>query len=140
MSSNYSYVVSIFLKFGEAIVGYFFYKSIFGFPPFCFYYLLINFFLFQSKTKNAVKDINQNFTSSKLNKKKSETNLWTFGALTDFFWNFYGKLKLLKIKNLHPEVTIFCAQFYWEAQIIFLMKPFHTSMINLAFQNKSWAS
>ena len=75
MSSNYSYVVSIFLKFGEAIAGYFFYKSVFGFPPFCFYYLLIKFFLFQSKGKNAVKDINQNFTSSKLNKKKSETNL-----------------------------------------------------------------
>ena len=39
MSCNYRCDVSIFLKYGEIIVKYFFYKKIFGFPPFCFYYL-----------------------------------------------------------------------------------------------------
>ena len=65
-------VVSIFLKFDEVIVEYFVYKRVFGFPPFCFSYFLIKLFLFQSKAKNVVKKINQNFTSNKLNEKKSE--------------------------------------------------------------------
>ena len=32
-------------------------KKLFSFPPFSFYYLLIKLYLFQSKKKNAVKDI-----------------------------------------------------------------------------------
>ena len=71
-SSNYRCVASNFFKFGEDIIEYFFYKTVFGFPPFCFYHLFMKIFLFQSKTKNAVKDISQNFTSSNLDKKKSE--------------------------------------------------------------------
>ena len=46
-----------FLKFVEFIVEYFVYKRVFCFPPFCFYYLFMKLFLFQSKTKNTVKDI-----------------------------------------------------------------------------------
>ena len=52
-----SLVASIFLIFGEVMVEYFVYKTVFGFPLFCFYYFFMKFFLFQSKTKNAVQDI-----------------------------------------------------------------------------------
>ena len=45
--------------------------------------------------------------------------LWTFDALTEFFWNFYGKLELVKVKYVHHEVTAFCGKFYQDAQIIF---------------------
>ena len=47
-------------------------KECLAFPPFCFYYLSMRIFLFQSTTKNAVKDINQNFRNNKMNEKKSE--------------------------------------------------------------------
>ena len=70
MSSNYHYG-AIFFKFGEVIVEHCVYKRVFGFPLFYFYYLFI-VFLFQSKTNNAVKNINQNFGSNKLKEKKSE--------------------------------------------------------------------
>ena len=72
MSSSYRYVVLIFFKFDEVIVEYFVYKRVFGFPLFSFYYPFMKLFLFQSKAKSEVKDINQNFTSYKLNEKKSE--------------------------------------------------------------------
>ena len=72
VNSNYRYVASVFFKFGEVIVEYFVYKRVFGFPPFCFSYLFMKLFLFQSKTKNVVKDVNQDFTSNNLNKKNSE--------------------------------------------------------------------
>ena len=72
MSSNYRYVASIFLKFDEVIIEYFVYNRMFGFPPFPFYYLFMKLFLFLSKKKSAVKDINQVFTSIKLNEKKSK--------------------------------------------------------------------
>ena len=35
---------SIFLRFGEDIVEYFVYESVFGFPPFYFYYLFYEAF------------------------------------------------------------------------------------------------
>ena len=44
----------------------------FGFPPFCFHYVFLKLFLFQSKLKNVVKDKNQNFTSNELDEKESE--------------------------------------------------------------------
>ena len=71
-SCNYRYNASIFFEFGEVIAKYFVYKRIYGFPPFCFYYLCMKLFLFQSKTKNGVKEVDQNFTSNNLNKKKFE--------------------------------------------------------------------
>ena len=95
------------MKFGEVINEYFVYKTVFGFSPFCFYYIFMKLFQYQqSKTKDAVKDINQNFTSNKLNEKKSEhpfikkADLWTF-ALTDFFWNISEKMELANVKNIH---------------------------------------
>ena len=106
-----SLVASIFLIFGEAMVEYFVYKTVFGFPLFCFYYFFMKFFLFQSKTKNAEQDIDRNFT--KLNEKKSEhpfakknADFWLFDILTGFFWRFYGELELGRVKNVHPEVYI----------------------------------
>ena len=135
MTSKYRYAVSVSLKFGDIIFEYFFYKRVFGFLPFYFYYIFEKIFLFQSKTKYLLKYVNQNFTSNKLNEKKSEpfckkANLWKFGGLTNFFWNFYGKLELVKVRNVHQEVTFFCRQNY------FSMKP-DKSMINPVFQNKS---
>ena len=115
MTSKYRYAVSVSLKFGDIIFEYFFYKRVFGFLPFYFYYIFEKIFLFQSKTKYLLKYVNQNFTSNKLNEKKSEpfckkANLWKFGGLTNFFWNFYGKLELVKVRNVHQEVTFFCRQ------------------------------
>ena len=99
-------------------------QKVFGFPPFYFCYLFMKLFLFQSKTKDTVKDINQIF-AIKLNEKKIRTsfrkkaNLWAFGTLTDFFWNFCGRLELVKVKSIQPEVPIFRGQSYEEAEIIF---------------------
>ena len=74
MRSNHHYVASIFFKFSENsfLIEYFVYKRVFGFPPSCFYYVFMRLFLFQSKTRNAVKDINQNFTSNELDEKQSK--------------------------------------------------------------------
>ena len=71
-ASTTAMLLHFFFEFGVVIVEYFVYKRVFGFPPFCLYYFFMKLFLFQSKTKNAVNDINQNFTSNNLNKKKSE--------------------------------------------------------------------
>ena len=35
----------------------------------------------------------------------------TFDALNDFFWNFNGKSELVKVKKVHPNVTVFCEVF-----------------------------
>ena len=72
MSYKYRYIASTFFKFVKGIVEYFVYKSVFGFPSFCFYYLFMKLFLFKSKTKNTVMEIYQNFANNKLNVKKSE--------------------------------------------------------------------
>ena len=42
MSTDYCYAPSLFLKLGEIIVEYIVYKSLFGFPLFCF--LLLPFY------------------------------------------------------------------------------------------------
>ena len=83
--ANYCDVASIFFKFGEVIAEYFIYEWVFGFTPFCCYYLFMELFVFQSKTKIAVKYINQNFTSNNLNKKKSEHPFIKKNASTDLF-------------------------------------------------------
>ena len=48
-----------------------------------------------------------------------KANLKKFDTLADFFSNFHGKLELVKVKNVHLEVTASGGQFYQEAQIIF---------------------
>ena len=65
--------------------------------------------------------------------------MWTFGALKDFFWNFYGKLELVKVKNGNLEIT-FLWSFLPGSTNHFLMKHSDTSMINPAFQSKSWVT
>ena len=37
-----------------------------------------------------------------------KANLLTCDALTDFFWNFYGKLEGVKVANVHLKEAIFC--------------------------------
>ena len=68
-----------------------------------------------------------------------KTNLWTFDALNDFFWNFYEKLELVKVKKCWPGSNCFLCQ---EVQIIlnFPIRLTDTSMINPASQNKSWVT
>ena len=69
---------------------------------------------------STLKDINQNFTCYRSNEKNSRTllpekaNFWTFDPFNDFF----GNLKLVKVRNAHPKVTVLCGQFYHEAHII----------------------
>ena len=69
---------------------------------------------------STLKDINQNFTGNRSNEKNSRThlpekaNFWTFDPFNDFF----GNLKLVKVRNAHPKVTVLCGQFYHEAHII----------------------
>ena len=102
------------MKFGEVINEYFVYKTVFGFSPFCFYYIFMKLFQYQqSKTKDAVKDINQNFTSNKLNEKKSEH---PFIKLNWFLLKYFWEDGARQRKKYSPEVT---EQFYQEAQIIF---------------------
>ena len=120
MNSICCYDTSIFLELGEIIVEYFVYKRIFGFPPFCFFYLFMKLFLLQSITKNPVNDIpNQNFTINKLNEKNSE----------------HSFVKKVIWEHLKPD----CAAFP-ESVNYFLMKPSNTSIVKLVFQNKSWVT
>ena len=51
--------------------------------------------------------------------KALKTFSYTLDTLTDFFWDFHGKLELAKVRIVHPEVTVFGGQFYQEAQIFF---------------------
>ena len=107
------------------------------FPPFCFYYIFMKPCLSQPKTKNAVKDIIQNFTSNKLNEETSEhpfvkkLSLWIFGTSTDFLWCFMGPWK----------VKMFILKYYllWtflsESANYVLVKPM--PVMNPVFQNKS---
>ena len=113
------YIVWIFLKFGEVIVEYFTDKSLFGFSPFCLHYLFMKLFLLHSKTKNTVKDKNQNFTSIKLNDKKSEHSLakkviCECLAPYWFLLTFNGKLDLLKVKHEFTwKQQLYQAQTFW---------------------------
>ena len=72
-----------------------------------------------------VKDVNQNFMSNNLNKEKSEhplakkANLWTIDAVTDLFWIFYGKLELVKVKNVNLEVTVLVDSFNRKHKVFF---------------------
>ena len=63
--------------------------------------------------------------------------MWKFDASTDFFWNVYGKLELVKVKNVHPQVTVFCEVFYQEAQIIFLLNFLISQWETLYFKTKA---
>ena len=59
-----------------------------------------------------VKYMNQNSASNKLNEKNNmQVNLKTFYGLIDFS-DFYGKLEVVKVINVHPEVTVFRGPFY----------------------------
>ena len=60
-------------------------------------------------------------------------NLWTFDTLIDFCWNFWGKMELMKVRNIYPEETVFCEQFYLETQIIF----WWNFLLNHVFQTKA---
>ena len=99
----------------------------------------MKFFLSQSKTKNTMKDINQNFTSNKLNEKKSEypfskkANLWIIDALTDFFGNFYGKLELFKVKKCSLVSNCFLCTVLLRSANYFLMKSCDMLLINRLF-------
>ena len=122
MSSNYHYLVSIFLKIREFIVEYFVYKRLFGFESFS-----MKVFLFQSKTKNTVKDIN--YTSNKMNKKIQKyfcinTCLIAFNTLIDFFRKFYG---VSQSKKLSPGSNCFLLTILSGSTIYVLMK--HSDMV-----------
>ena len=144
MSFNYRYVALIFWKFGEAIVKYCV-KSVFDFPPFCFYYLFMKLFLFQSKTKYAVKDKNQNFTSNKLNEKKFEhtfvkklicENLMPQLFLLKFLW----KVGALESKKCSSWSSCFLWRDLPRSANYFFCETSDTPMINPAFQKKNWVS
>ena len=40
-----------------------------------------------------------------------KTNSWIFDALMDFFWNFYGKLDIVKVSYVHQEPIVFWVKF-----------------------------
>ena len=84
----------------------------FGFSPLCLHYLFMKIFLLHSKTKNTVKDKNQNFTSIKLNDKKSEYSLAKeviCECLAPYWFplKFNGKLDLLKVKHEFTRKQMF---------------------------------
>ena len=87
------HVALIFAKFGELIVNNLIHKRVFGFPPFCYGYLFIYNYLFYlqllqspSKTKNTVKDINQNSTSNKLDENKKKNPNTFRPEVTNYFF------------------------------------------------------
>ena len=76
------------------------------------HYLFMKLFLVHSKTKNTVKDKNQNFTSIKLNDKKSEYSLAKkviCECLAPYWFplKFNGKLDLLKVKHEFTRKQMF---------------------------------
>ena len=67
-----------------------------------------------------MKDINKSFMSEKLNEKNFK-HLKHCEHSTFYLVSFEdGNLKLVKVKKLHSEVTVFFGMFYQELQIIFL--------------------
>ena len=106
----------------------------FGFSPLCLHYLFMKIFLFHSKTKNTVKDKNQNFTSIKLNDKKSEYSLAKkviCECLAPYWFplKFNGKLDLLKVKHEFTRKQMFSVNRFTRRK--FLMKTSDTLMINI---------
>ena len=113
----------------------------------CLAFLLYTFVTFLWSLENAVKDVNQIFTSNKLSEKKSEhlffkkANLWAFEALADFFWNIYGELVgVCQSKKYSPRSNCFLWTVVPGSRSYFLMKPSDTSIINPVFQNKIWVT
>ena len=103
------------------------------------FFLFIRHFLFQSKTKNAVKDINQNFTINNLNKKKSDHYTLRkryFCEQLKFLWEVGAR----QCKKCSPGINYFRWTVLQGSANYFLMQPSDTSMINPVFQNKSWVT
>ena len=121
------------------MIQYFVSKRVFDFPRSCFYYLFMKLFLFQSKTKNAVKNINKIFTSNKLNDKTSEknyfVNIWSFNW---FILKFLWEVGARQSKKCLPGSNYLLWNVLPGSTNYFLMKPSDTSIINSVFQNKSW--
>ena len=84
-------------------------------------------------------DIIQNFTGNKLNEKKNRyafvkrlicDHLILQVILLNLFDFFFGKLELVKVRNVHPEVTIFANTCTWKHKLFFdetawhVIKPF----------------
>ena len=112
------------------------YQRVFVFPPFCFNDIFI--FLFQSKTKITVKDINQYFTSSKLNKEKSEHS-FVKNLICDWCFKWFllkclrevGARQSKKFSPGSPELTVFFGQIYffifnYSANYFFMNQYFKT--------------
>ena len=130
ISSNYGHVASIFLKLGEVVFECFVYKSVIGFPPLCIFFFFFFFFkAFFIPVKNEKFDEGHKlkFREQELNETKiqapfcKKANLWAFDVWLEFFWNFYGKLELVKILKCSPGSNCFTwivlsesANFWWK--------------------------
>ena len=118
--------------------GYFIYKRVSGFLPFCIYYLFMKLFLFQSKPKNVVKIwwrtkieipraislIKKNWTPFCKNRQyvnNSRLNWLEVGALQS--------------KKCSPGSNCFLLTVLHGSAIIFLMKFSDMLMINPLFHN-----
>ena len=132
MGSKYRYIASTFLKFRMVIDEYLVYKRVFGFLPFCLYYI--------KKRK-----INQNFTSSKLNEKKFEhtfvkklicENLMPQLFLLKFLW----KVGARESKKCSSWSSCFLWKDLPRSANYFFCETSDTPMINPAFQKKYWVS
>ena len=145
MGPNYWYVAIIFLNFVEVVVEYFVYKIVLNFPRFCLYYLFMKLFLFQSKTKNAVKDINQNFPQKNLNKKKSKYSIsktWfvKIWRLNWFLLKCLWETGARESKKCSPASNRFLWSVLPGSTNYFFIKLSDKSMRNSVLQNKSWIS
>ena len=105
---------------GEVILNTLFIKYSSAFLCFAF---LLCYELFSIPVENKKYGEGHNLkfnTSNKLNEYILNTLLLKkliFKHLMAF--DFYGKLKLLEVRNNDPEVTVFCYHFYLKMQIIF---------------------
>ena len=78
---------------------------------FSFLFLLLFYEVFSISVKNKECGAGHHRNFTKLNEKKSghpfakkNADFLLFDILTGFFWRFYGKLELGKVKDVHPEV------------------------------------
>ena len=114
----------------------------FGFSPFFFYYLFMKLFLLHSKTKNAVKDIKQNFTPNNLNKKKSvypsvKKVICEHLTLNWYLLKFWWKVVARESKKCLPGSNCVWWTVLPESANYFSIKPSDTPMINPVLQNKN---
>ena len=135
MNSNYQYVASIFLKFGEVKVEYFVYKKVFGFPPFYFITFLWSFVYSSQKQKVRCRTSIKISRAVNWMRKNTNTILWkssfvNIWRLNRFPLKFLWEVVARKSKECSPGSNCFLWTVLPESANYFLMKPVMNWYVN----------